>query len=481
MEKHKKETAVAHILIIDDDKMICETIANIIHSLGHNAAFAHTLDDGLRAVQTGNADVVFLDVRMPDGSGLDILPRIEQTPSSPEVIIVTGYGDPDGAELAMRNGAWDYLEKPASQKKITLSLTRALQYRQQKETARSAASISREDIVGESHQMRSCFDMIAQAAHTEANVLITGETGTGKELVAVAIHKNSRRARNNFVVVDCAALPKNLVESMLFGHEKGAFTGADRAQEGLIAQAHGGTLFLDEVGELPPSVQKAFLRVLQERRFRPIGGKQEMESDFRLIAASNRDLEDLVRKKQFREDLLFRLRTITVELAALRERPEDIEALVRHYAAKLAEQQGTTVKDFSPEFMDCIARYPWPGNVRELVHALERAWAAAGGEPVLYPKHLPTHIRSHLARTSVKSVRKGAVSADPSTKKDASSPNVPSLQKVREEALADVERQYLKDLIAHTEGDIKEACHLSGLSRSRLYSLLKKYDLSPGV
>jgi two-component system NtrC family response regulator len=476
--RRNKEIAVAHILIIDDDKMICETIANIVHHVGHTASFAHTLKEGLREAQTGNADVVFLDVRMPDGSGLDILARIQQTPSAPEVIIVTGYGDPDGAELAVRNGAWDYLEKPASQKKITLSLTRALQYRQQKEVARSVEAIDREGIVGESYQMRSCLDLVAQAAKSDADVLITGETGTGKELVAVAIHKNSPRARNNFVVVDCAALPKNLVEGMLFGHEKGAFTGAERAQEGLIAQAHGGTLFLDEVGELPPSVQKAFLRVLQERRFRPLGGKQEMESDFRLIAASNRDLDDMVRKKQFREDLLFRLRTITIELAPLRERPEDIEVLVRYYGAKLAEEQGTKAKDFSPEFMDCMARYPWPGNVRELVHALERACAAAGGEPVLYSKHLPTHIRSHLARSSVS---KKAASVNPSATPAERSTSFPTLQAVRENVLAEAESQYLKDLLAHTGGDIKGACRLSGLSRSRLYSLLKKYGLSSGV
>ena len=182
----------------------------------------------------------------------------------------------------------------------------------------------------------TCLDLVAQAAKSDANVLITGETGTGKELFALAIHNNSRRARNSFVVVDCAALPKNLVESVLFGHEKGAFTSADRAQEGLIRQADGGTLFLDEVGELSPSVQKSFLRVLQERRFRPVGGKEEIKSNFRLIAASNRDLNDLVQRKQFREDLLFRLRTLTIELPPLRERLEDIKELAQHYIARFA-------------------------------------------------------------------------------------------------------------------------------------------------
>jgi two-component system NtrC family response regulator len=466
---------MAHILIIDDDPLICETISHIVNHLGHEATTAHSLQEGIKKTSSGAVDVVLLDVQLPDGNGLDALPRIWKGPSSPEIIILTGYGDPDGAELAIKNGAWDYLEKPSSTQKISLTLTRALQYRQQKEAATPAESINREGIVGNSHQMRDCLDLVAQAAKSNVNVLITGETGTGKELFALAIHNNSRRTPKSFVVVDCAALPKNLVESVLFGHEKGAFTSADKAQEGLIRQADGGTLFLDEVGELPPSVQKSFLRVLQERRFRTVGGKEEIESDFRLIAASNRDLDDLVRRQQFREDLLFRLRTFTIELPPLRERPEDIEELGQHYIAQFAEEHGTQPKDFSPEFMGVLAQYPWPGNVRELIHALERAFAAALSEPILYPKHLPTHIRTHVARTSI---RKKAAPAVPPYRQAGPAPAFLPLQKVREDAIANVERRYLKDLIEHTEGDIQQACHISGLSRSRLYSLLKKYRIS---
>ncbi len=423
---------MAQILIIDDDPIVCETISHIVQHLGHEARIAHSLQEGIKDVSSKAVDVVLLDVRLPDGNGLEAVPRIRKAPSSPEIIILTGYGDADGAELAIKNGAWDYLEKPSSRQQISLTLTRALQYRQQKEASKPADAIDRKDIVGNSHD--------------------------GKELFALAIHNNSRRARNSFVVVDCAALPKNLVESVLFGHEKGAFTSADKAQEGLIKQANGGTLFLDEVGELSPSVQKSFLRVLQERRFRPVGGKEEIKSDFRLIAASNRDLDDLVQRGQFREDLLFRLRTFTIELPPLRERLEDIKELVRHYIAQLAEEHRTEAKDLSPEFMDLLTRYSWPGNV------------------TMYPKHLPTHIRTQLARTSI---RKQAAPAVPSQRRGGDpSPSFLTLQEMREAALADVERQYLKDLVEHTRGDIQQACHASGLSRSRLYSLLKKYGIS---
>jgi two-component system NtrC family response regulator len=468
---------MAQILIIDDDPIVCETISHIAKHLGHEAMSTHTLQEGIAKVSSDAIDVVLLDVRLPDGKGLDAMPEIRKAPSRPEIIILTGYGDPDGAELAVKNGAWDYLEKPSSRQQISLALTRALQYRQQREIVTPAAAINREGIVGSSHQIRDCLDLVAQAAKTDANVLITGETGTGKELFALAIHKNSPRARSSFVVVDCAALPKNLVESVLFGHEKGAFTSADRAQEGLIRQADGGTLFLDEVGELSPAVQKSFLRVLEEHRFRPVGGKEEIASDFRLVAASNRLLDDMVQRGQFREDLLFRLRTLTIELPPLRERLEDIKELVWYYIAQLAAEHKTEAKDLSPDFMDILLRYPWPGNVRELVHALERAFVTALHEPVLYPKHLPTHLRTQLARTSVR--KKAAPAAVPAEGRGGdASPSFLTLQQVRDTALADVERQYLKDLMEHTRGDIHQACQTSGLSRSRLYSLLKKYGIS---
>ncbi|MEW5725911.1 MAG: sigma-54 dependent transcriptional regulator, partial [Thermodesulfobacteriota bacterium] len=382
---------MARVLIIDDDKQYCDLLGQAVRRLGHDVSMAHTLAGGLEAAQGAEFDVVFLDVRMPDGSGLDYLPPVKAVASSPEVIIITGLGDPDGAEMAIKSGAWDYVQKGSSIKDIILPLVRALQYREEKTTVRGPVVLKREGIIGSSPLVRENLDLMAQAAHSNANVLIVGETGTGKELFARAIHENSRRAGGNFVVVDCAALPDTLVESVLFGHAKGAFTGADRAQEGLIRQADEGTLFLDEVGELPLAVQGAFLRVLQEQRFRPVGGQAEVTSDFRLVAATNRDLDQMAAKGHFRHDLLFRLKSFVIEMVPLNECLEDLRELTVYYIAKLCERNKTGIKGFSPDFLDALSAYKWPGNVRELVHTIDRALAAAQEEPTLYPKHLPPH------------------------------------------------------------------------------------------
>ncbi len=460
------------VLIIDDDKSVCETMINLVRRMGHDAVYELTLEKGVERAHSQNIDVVFLDVKLPDGNGLEMLPKIQSGPSLPEVIIMTGFGDPDGAELAIRHGAWDYLQKPSTIDAVTLSLVRSLRYREEKKAAKAAVTLKREGIIGNSPKLKTCLDLLGHVAGSDANVFLTGETGTGKELFAWAIHDNSPRERKNFVVVDCAALPENLVESILFGHEKGAYTGADKAREGLILQADGGTLFLDEVGELPLMIQKSFLRVLHERRFRPVGGKEEIASDFRLIAASNRNLDEMVRKELFREDLLFRLRSFTIDLPPLRERMEDIPDLVAHYASTLCERYRIDPKEFSPDFYDALLSYSWPGNVRELIHAVERALVNGRYENILFAKHLPTHIRAQIARSTVRENEPGEV-------QPKQAPRVlPPIQEVRDRAIADVEKKYLRDLITSTRGDIKEACQLSGLSRSRLYLLLKKYNIA---
>ena len=463
---------MATILIIDDDRLICETISNLVKRLGHQASCAFDLQDGVAAAFSGSFDLVFLDVRLPDGDGLEALPRIQAASSLPEVIIMTGYGDPNGAELAIRHGAWDYIQKPATLDTLTLQLMRALQYREEKKGGQERVALKREGILGHSPKMQACLDLVAQVASSEATVLITGETGTGKELFALAIHKNSRRADKNFVVVDCAALPETLVESILFGHEKGAYTGADRAREGLVLQADGGTLFLDEVGELPLSVQRSFLRVLQERQFRPVGGKTEVKSDFRLIAASNRNLDEMVRQNQFREDLLFRLRAFTIDLPPLRERKEDLRDLVSYYTAELCQRFGIEPKEFSPEFLDLLSAYPWSGNVRELINALERSLISARYERVLFPQHLPTHIRVQLVRSSLENKGPEESPASPSPQ------SFPPIHEIRTRVLEEAERKYLHDLLSFTQGNIQEACRISGLSRSRFYLLLKRHKIS---
>jgi two-component system NtrC family response regulator len=467
---------MANILIIDDDKTICDLLSSMVKRLGYEVASALTLKDGVLEASNGTFDVVLLDVRMPDGNGIDALPEILTAPSMPEVIIMTGFGDPDGAELAIKTGAWDYIQKPFSMEKFKLPLMRALQYREARKAAMRPVATNLCGIIGNSQKIKASYDLLAQAANSDTSVLITGETGTGKELFARGIHANSLQANKNFVVVDCAALPETIVESVLFGHQKGAFTGAYRAHEGLIKQADGGTLFLDEVGEIPMLVQKAFLRVLQEHRFRPVGGRQEIESDFRLVAATNKDLDNMVQRSEFRNDLLFRLRSMTIDLPPLRERVKDIKELTIYYVAKLCERYRTETKGFSPEFFDTLAVYDWPGNVRELINALESALTKARYEPILFPKHLPANIRIKAVRTTV-------IKESPAKSNHEAIPGaVGELAPVRDFRMAaavEAEKQYLQHLISLTKHDIKESCRVSKLSRSRLYELLKKHRI-PG-
>lgn len=468
---------MARVLIIDDDELICDWIANVVIQLGHNSFYARTLEEGLRKVQSEPFDIVFVDVHLPDGSGLDIIPKIKSARSSPEIIVITGLGDPDEAEFAIKSGAWDYLEKPASIKAIKLPVIRALEYRAERISGKPTMVLKREAIVGNSEKLNTCLELLAQAASSDANVLITGETGTGKELFAKAIHHNSSRAKGNFVVVDCTALPETLVESVLFGHAKGAFTGADRSQEGLIKQADGGTLFLDEIGELPFLIQKRFLRVIQEHSFRPVGGRQEIESDFRLVAATNRNLEDSVLRGRFREDLLFRLRTLVIESPPLREIPEDIQELTEYYTTALCARLRLKLKGFSPEFLDVVTEYKWPGNVRELMRALEKALLSAQDEPMLFPKHLPTYIRIQVARNSFP--RKPASQGKPEIRSGVPK-RPPKLKEIRKAAVSKAEQRYLKDLLSFAGGDNNRACRISGLSRSRFYTLLRKYRQADG-
>ncbi len=467
---------MANILIIDDDEMMRSTLSLLVAKQGHGSSSVGTLLEGLDCARSKAFDVVFLDVKMPDGNGLEILPEIEACTPAPEVIIMTGYGDPNGAELAIKSGAWDYIEKGSSIKEISLSFERALQYRKEKQgvmQARKAATLKRDAIIGNSPGLGACLDQVAQAADSDANVFITGETGTGKEMFARAVHDNSPRSRANFVVVDCTSLPETLVESLLFGHEKGAFTGAEKAQDGLVRQAHCGTLFLDEVGELPMALQKAFLRVLQEHRFRPLGSSREVESNFRLVAATNRDLEQMVKNATFRSDLLFRLRSFVIELPPLRDRREDIRELTRFHVDRFCERYGLASKGFSPEFIETLQEYPWPGNVREFVNTIERTLATARFEQTLFPKHLPNHIRVLVTRSGLGSEKNGTTEQCGQIIQ-----KLPKLQDYREAIYARAENQYLQELMEVASQDIPEACRISGLSQSRLYALLKKYGIS---
>jgi two-component system NtrC family response regulator len=479
---------MANMLIIDDDHLICKSLSIQLAQLQHSVLVAETLSEGLEMLPLAAFDIVFLDVNLPDGNGLDALPAVRQAASQPEVIIITGEGSAKGAELAIRTGAWDYLQKPLSQQEIELQLTRALDYRASKKGDREPAltTLKRPNIIGSSPELTASLDLVARCADSDANVLITGETGTGKELFARTIHDNGPSPASDFVVVDCAALPEQLVESVLFGHVKGAFTGANGQRDGLVKEADGGTLFLDEIGELPLSIQKTFLRVLQERRFKPVGGTREIESDFRLICATNRDLDAMVAENRFRKDLLFRLRTFHIDLPPLRRCKADIRALVLHYIDYLCRHHGLETKGFVPEFMETLAAYDWPGNVRELLNTLEKAILSDREAPTLFPMHLPRSVRLYYIQSCVEEKRQTALDAPP----DASSrpperfsitvsltdPPL-TLKQARDQVTEELECAYLKHLMAHAQNDLKLVGKLSGLSRPRIYALLQKYHI----
>lgn len=478
---------MTRILIIDDDIEACETMASLVTRLAYHADKAHTLRDGLGLAEQGDYDVVFLDVYLPDGNGLDLLPALMAISDPPEVIILTGKGNPDGAELAIKGGVWDYLLKPTSVRDITLTLNRALKYRKEKKGNIARNELINTGVIGSSPAIKACIALTAKASNSDANVLLTGETGTGKELFATIIHKNSTRSSANFVVVDCATLTESLVESTLFGHLKGSFTGAQLDRQGLIKVADGGTLFLDEVSEMPLSIQKVFLRVLQERQFRPVGATKEQTSNFRLIAATNRNLDQMVEEGHFRSDLLFRIKTMRIHLPALAQRTGDIHELAEFQILQLCRTFGMEPKEIGEDFSKTLLEYSWPGNVRELFNTLENAVIDAGQETTLCAMHLPRSLRIQVAKaqitrlTGAKVIEEENTTANPSVQnfgqkifEDIFDRPLPHLKEFKNTA----EKTYLGELIRQCDGDIQKIMDISGLSRSHFYSLLKKYSLS---
>jgi two-component system NtrC family response regulator len=463
---------MARILIIDDDPQVCETLQSLNYRLGHECLAAQTLKAGLEHLGRTKFDLVFLDVRLPDGDGLQALGQIRNQADPPDVIVLTGQGDPEGAELAIQGGVWDYLVKPSPIKQIKETLNRALAYRQEKKASGQALTLDLKDVVGESSVMRRCYERIAQAGGSDSTVLLTGETGTGKELLARTIHRNSLRSSRAFVVVDCASLTESLLESILFGHTKGAFTGAARDRVGLVKIADQGTLFLDEIGELPLSAQKTFLRVLQERRFRPVGSNQELESDFRLISATNRDLAAMVKSGEFRQDLYYRINTIQLHLPALREREDDVLTLARYHIDKLCRQRNIPIKEMDQELEAMLRRYEWPGNVRELFNTIEQAFVHSGAEKTVYAQHLPQAVRIRVAKTIL---GKGKEEAGPEEAPMEVEEALPTLKDFK----VSKEKDYLLRLVARHGRDIQQMIKVSGLSRSHLYAMLKKHDIEP--
>jgi len=458
---------MARILIIDDDSVLAEMLVEQMEAGKHQAKSAYTLADGLTLLQQETFDVVLLDVQLPDGNGLEYIPTITASASRPEVIIITGQGDADGAEKAVVSGAWSYIEKPYVIRELSLQLTRVLQYRREKRKVTTIpVALRRDTIIGNSPALRKCLDQVARAASSDVSVLVTGATGTGKELFARAIHDNSGRADKNFVVVDCASLPETLIESTLFGHVRGAFTNADSSQDGLVKHAHGGTLFLDEVGELPLKIQKTFLRLLQEHEYRPVGATKQIYSDFRVVAATNRDLKKCVDQGSFRNDLLFRLQAFTIELPELRDRPEDIRELVLHFISKLCLRYGMEIKGVAADFTEALLAYDWPGNVRELYQTMEQVFTNPLLGPTCFAIHLPEIFRVQQARAGVKT--RGV------PPKRGSAKVLPAWSVYKKKC----ELDYLHELKLAAGGNVTEAARLSGISRTRLYQLFEKYRLS---
>lgn len=453
----------SRVLVIDDDISFALMLKYISADNDLECVVKSTLDNGVKAAIEGDFELVFLDAVMPDGNGLDKISEISNSPSNPEVIVITGDGDADGAELAISKGAWDYIEKTSANAKLTTTLTKALEFRRQRNSG-SIKNLNRCDIIGDSLAIKSCLKQVAMAATSGAGVLITGPTGTGKELFAKAIHRNSARASQPLVVVDCASITETLVESTLFGHEKGAYTGAEKASKGLISQAHKGTLVLDEIGELPLSIQKSFLRVLDSKSFRPVGSTKEVTSDFRLIASTNRNLSKRIKQGLFRNDLFYRLKTIHIELPPLRERIEDIKPIAESYLASKVPVGTPTI---STELLEILQSYSWPGNVRELIHVLDLGLSSLDGTSVITTQHLPKMIRIHAARKAVNDTK---LLTDPKTGrvKEAISYNDFKFKNTQ---------NYLEMLMNSCHGDINQALKISKLSRSRLYALLHKHKI----
>jgi len=446
------------ILLVDDDAAFRQVMAGELNHLGYNVAAVGSGEDAVQRVASDQPDVVLLDLRLPGMSGVETLKAIHATAPATEVIMLTGHGSIDTAIESIRIGAFDYVVKPCPLDELEMRIQRALERQTLRErTLVLERGLTPPDLgrsfAGDSPAFRRLLSVISRVARSDSTVLITGETGSGKERVAKLIHARSDRASRPFVVVECAALQESLLQSELFGHERGAFTGAERAKPGLFEVAHGGTIFLDEIGEISPSTQTTLLRVLDTATFRRVGGTKEIHVDVRVLTATNRDIHSMVRQSLFREDLFYRLSTITIEVPPLRARDADVDLLAQQFLAMLNERFGSS-KHISSEALQLLRCHAWPGNVRELLHVLEGALVLCEGQCIL-PEHLP------LALRNAKMVAK--VSASP---EDSS---LPSLQ--------EAEREHIKAALEASKGHRGNAAKILRISERNLYRKLREHDL----
>jgi DNA-binding NtrC family response regulator len=460
---------VTRVLVAEDDRVARDLLCEILRAEHFEV---DAVDDGAGAVeraQPGRYDLVVSDVRMDRTSGFDVLRAFsEQSPGTP-VILITAFGDVSGAMEAIQRGAYDYVSKPFNIEELRLTVARALERRrlvaEQKAAPTAAATTKIEDFVGKSAVMLDVYKLVARVAASSATVLVTGESGSGKELVARAIHTHSPRANEPFVPVNCTALSESLLESELFGHTRGAFTGAVAAKRGLFEMAHEGTLFLDEIGDMGPKMQAQLLRTLQDGEVRPVGGAESIKVDVRLVCATNRDLEAEVKAGKFREDLYFRINVVTIKLPPLRERPGDIPILVAHFLAKLSRREGRAPATMSSEALQVLTSYNWPGNVRELENAIARAVAVAK-DGVILPSDLPPEIDERR--------RPRAEGATPN-------PRQPGGSIIEDRpTLGELERRYIDLVLAECGGNKKKAAERLGIDRRTLYRALERAGVETG-
>jgi len=386
---------MASVLIIHERSDICHLLSPAVESHGHECFSLASCEQATLTLKTTAFDIVILDIDITEKPG-EAVAALAKSECRPHILIITNGCNPVTLEEAIRAGAWDVVCSPFTHEELGQAINRCLHHRRARMEIKNHGDIKRDAILGTSPCLEECLEHIATAAHSNVNILILGETGTGKELFANAIHENSKRAENNFIVVDCTNIPKTLAESLLFGHERGSFTGAAEARDGLFRQADGGTIFLDEIGDLDIEVQKSLLRVLQERRFRPLSSKKEVASNFRLVAATNRNLEAMVKRGEFRKDLYHRLRTSVIQLPPLRERKEDILPIASYHVRQICAELGFEEKELSYDLHHALTLYNWPGNVRELINVLHATVQNGTGECRLYPQHLPVDIRAKV-------------------------------------------------------------------------------------
>jgi two-component system, NtrC family, response regulator AtoC len=445
-------TANVNVLLIDDDRATRELLREVLQKEGYTVGEAKTGQEALAQAQALPFEVVLADLRLPDLNGIEVLRALHGLDPDLPVIVMTAFGSMETAVEAIREGAYDYISKPFNLTEVRLTVRRARERRRLLEDNRrfQQALLDKyrlENIVGTSPKMVEVYRTVARVAATKSTVLLVGDSGTGKELIARAIHYNSPRARAPFVALDCGALPESLLESELFGHEKGAFTGAHALKKGLFEVAHGGTIFLDEVGDIGSSLQAKLLRVLQEHEIRRVGGVEPIKVDIRVIAATRQDLEPLVKAAKFRVDLFYRLSVVSITMPRLSERKEDIPLLAMHFLRKYAAEAGKGISHIAHEAMTLLCQYDWPGNVRELEHVIEQA-VALTANPILLADDLPTKLR-HLAPAS---------DAFPS--------------------LAEMEKRHIQLALEKAAGNKRQAAMLLGVSRRTLYRMAKRHGLA---